>query len=245
MSKEALIIIDSKEQDNRYFVEANLMKKFDRSNIQIENLEVGDYQILNSNSEIKYVIERKTVNDFISSFVGKEERLKTQISKLTDYYGVIAVVGNIYDLKSWKKHTRFKSIDSITRLLTSLTVKFDKSERFIRIVQVPDENQLVIMLDHIASKIEKGEILNELGVHVNLSSNVSGIGSVKFTEIISFFSYFAKKPFSRMTNKELIKMCELLMSNEHKDKLKMMNGIGKNTIEKLLKYYEANEDGDK
>jgi ERCC4-type nuclease len=100
------IIIDTREKNS--LVPVYLIKE--KIPYQKEKLEIGDYLIS------VLIIERKTLNDFLSSFYSK--RLMNQLINLTKYPRKILILeGNINDLDQDK-------IKKIKGLILSISVSY-------------------------------------------------------------------------------------------------------------------------
>lgn len=155
MKKECSIIIDTREQEFGVIVANKLTSTFHRSNVEIHELDVGDYQI--ELRDIQFTIERKSASDFAASL--KDGRLERQALKMASYQNPILLIhGDIFKASLWK-NTNLKIPNSISRLLSSLTIKRMPGGEKLQIIQVPFDSQVAVIVDYIARKIENDEIL--------------------------------------------------------------------------------------
>jgi len=109
--------------------ESNLINEFKKINIhdskiplEIKQLDIGDIHIL-FNNDLKFIIERKTMDDLNSSIIDKrlyeqKNRIKNQFTNLKSSFKVIYIIENFY-----KSNNFGISYDSLLSSMMSLIVK--------------------------------------------------------------------------------------------------------------------------
>ena len=209
-SNKSKIYIDTQEGQMIRYVSKSLYKDYNRKNIWVEKMYPADYRVEAPDSSQEIIIERKSAKDFASSF--RDGRLTTQVPELTNHYNaMIVIVGDVFDPSLWL-HTNFTVPDSVTRLLTGLTIKTDAEGSFVRIMQVPNQKQFVVLLDYLAKKLE-GE-----GI-IRTESNV-----------IRKYNYATKTNYNDPRVKANVRLSLIAMIPK----------IGRNKAEKILDYFDWN-----
>lgn len=82
---------------------------------------------------------------------------------------------------------------------------------------------------------EKSDI--EFDLVEAIESPVHGLGSKKFSEVISCISVWSQSPFTHLSNEKIVRISELILQPDGKKRLSKMRGIGRSTLEKVKKYY--------
>lgn len=204
------IYIDTQEGAMIKKVSQRLYEQFNRKNIWVEKMYPADYRIEAPDGSQEIIIERKSARDFVASF--KDGRLVTQVPELTNHYNsMIVIVGDVTQRNLWV-NTHLKVPDSITRILTNITLKTDAEGNFVRIMQVRDDQQFIILLDYIAKKLENEGI-------IRMESTV-----------IRKFNYATKTNY----NDPRIK------ANVRLSLIAMIPKIGRKKAEKILDHFEWN-----
>lgn len=183
-----------------------------------------------------FIIERTTYNDLLQKL--DEKRYKTQVMNLKNNIpdnmtAAWIIEGNMkkafmsrYGTKwGFDKRRRSRILGAITSILAK--------HKFILIPSV-DQLTTVEMLTSLGEKTETESWFDLVDT---IESPVHGLGSSKFSELISWFSIWARVPFTHLSNIEITRMCTLILKDSNKEKLKGMKGIGRGTIEKVKKYY--------
>lgn len=237
---ECKIIIDTHETKVIQSMIHTLSNKFNRTNIDIKHLIVGDYLIISPNKNIEIVIERKTINDLVSSMI--DGRTNVQISELLEQdNGVLVIVGNPYQPKYWER-TNFKIPDSVTRYLTGLSLKRNLINNKLTLIQIPSHDQLATMIDYIAKTIENNKLIriedgttrkfklnrktkqNEMDIinstRLSQLASIDKCGVKKATNVMNYFKWDYKK-----------------IQNAPIEKLRLVDGIGKILAERIYKVY--------
>lgn len=240
-SKKSKIYIDTQEGQMITYVSKTLYTKFNRQNIWVEKMYPADYRIEAPDSSQEIIIERKSAKDFASSF--RDGRLTTQVPELTNHYNaMIVIVGNVFENELWR-NTNFTMPDSVTRLLTGLTIKTDVEGSFVRVLQVPNESQFVILLDYLAKKLENEGIIRQesnvirkynyatktnytdprikANVRLSLIAMIPKIGRKKAEKVLEHFDWSMKK----------------LVNASMKDFLSI-EGIGKTLAHRIYSIFE-------
>ena len=85
MSFDYFLQVDYREKDLYLLLEKLLEQKYSNLNIELSkiNLDLGDIILLNKTKEIIIIIERKSLNDLLSSI--KDGRYENQSKRLNDY----------------------------------------------------------------------------------------------------------------------------------------------------------------
>jgi ERCC4-type nuclease len=209
-SKKSKLYIDTQEGSMIRYVSKTLSTDYNRKNIWVEKMYPADYRIEAPDSSQEIIIERKSAKDFASSF--RDGRLTTQVPELTHHYNaMIVIIGDIYDPALWR-HTNFKVPDSVTRLLTGVTLRTDAEGGFVRIMQVPTKEQFVVLLDYIAKKLENEGI-------IRMESNV-----------IRKYNYATKTNYNDPRVKANVRLSLIAMIPK----------IGRKKAEKILDHFDWN-----
>ena len=198
-------------------------------------MEIGDYFV----DDI--VIERTTYGDLLKKL--DEKRYNTQLMNLKhnvpDNLKTLWIVEG--DLKrafmtqfgmKWGHDNRRRK-----RILGAISSIY-KHHGISMLPSVDSESTARLIIGLAEKQYEKGFF----DLRQTMESPVRGLGSVKFSEIVSWFSILGKIPFTHMTNKQIIKTCIwILETKKGQANLKHMKGVGKKTIKKLKEYYERLE----
>ena len=196
------IIIDTREKNS--LVPVYLIKE--KIPYQKEKLEIGDYLI----SDL--IIERKTLNDFLSSFYSK--RLMNQLINLTKYPRKILILeGNINDLDQDK-------IKKIKGLILSISVSYQ-----IPIIYSLNELETSKILIKILTKTKKQYSIrilkNKKTIEEKKEYILQGfpnIGVKKSKELIEIF-----KTIKNIINQNQTKLEKVLDNKTTKEFLKIIN----------------------
>ncbi|MDP8023110.1 MAG: ERCC4 domain-containing protein [Conexivisphaerales archaeon] len=150
-------------------------------NVRFEQLAVGDYIL---SDEI--AIERKTINDFISSLF--DGRLFRQVSDLTSVYRqpVLLVEGDITIIPSLVNNVKV-----YYGALASLTINFP-----IKLIFVPSLNESAIFIERLVYNLNKEQrphnIVKEKGQSIreqqlNLMASLPGVGEKLAEKLLKHF----------------------------------------------------------
>ncbi len=141
------IVIDQRELDSTI---ARQLSAQEDIQTRLETLDIGDYVCSD-----RVAVERKTVEDFLSTLVGEERSLFDQITELTNNYprAVVLIEGaGLYERRNVHPN-------AIRGALTSLAVDFDVS-----VLRSTDEDDTVALLSTIAER-EQAERDRTVRVH--------------------------------------------------------------------------------
>lgn len=169
---EAKIYIDTREGKSIDFFVSGLMNKYQRENIVIKKLEVGDFHIESHDQSYIVVIERKSAGDFVSSHYGG--RLATQTPEVANYdSGVILVHGDLYVKQIWKVPIKkggktvwvnrrgFKFPETVTRTISSYGVRLNPEGNKPALLQFKTKDDVIDHLDYYAKLIEDGRLVRQ------------------------------------------------------------------------------------
>ena len=149
------IYMDTQEAHIIPTISKILMKEFDRTNIWIQRLTVGDVLIISPDGTYEVILERKTVTDLVASM--KDGRSVYQMYDLADHdNGFLVVIGDYNEMSEWER-TRFNSQDSITRYIGKLAFESNPDGNRAGFIPLPDHRQFAILIDYLARKIEEGK----------------------------------------------------------------------------------------
>lgn len=186
--------------------EWNIIKKLDKEKIPYEKttLNIGDYELENTENGIKIIVERKIVPDFVSSVFDK--RIFKELLQMEQNYsmGFLVVVGKWEDYyKNAAKLKRMKIIKNINSFSVAhrLGVFAHISCRYknIKLIQVENDSQFLQLLPKLIEKCSDGKKLeNEIlinrksidNVYLNLLTSFPKIGLDKAKKIVEKYPSF-------------------------------------------------------
>ena len=108
-----VIIVDDREPE----LIKKLKKKYDDKDIEVKRLNVADVNIVDSNDNLRIIIERKTIDDYISSRV-IDGRLAQQVDNMLGIKNETPNIIMVFIIESWesfegKKHgMTFKTFET-------------------------------------------------------------------------------------------------------------------------------------
>lgn len=212
------IIVDHRELRSGVVKELKEMG----AEIEVETLEVGDYQI-----SPRVCIERKTAEDFISSMIDPERNLFRQIEELSKNYEkpVLIVEGeNLFRVRNVHPH-------SIMGALASISIDFRVPVLFTK-----DSRETAEMI-YIIAKRELDSGIRNLRLHAKKTSKSDD-------EILEYIvSSFPGVGLS--TARALLEHFGSIRNivNSDEKELQRVKGVGKMTAEMIKKYSEMRYKG--
>lgn len=241
MKRECSITVDEREQKFGLQIANNLITNFNRKNIQIKEIDVGDYVI--ELDEYRYVLERKSAIDFAASM--KDGRLERQTQKLgNEDNGILLLHGHVYNHSIWNK-TNMKIPDSITRLITGLNIKRIPNGEKLQVIWVPDETQVAVVIDYIATKIETGKIVLSTKIRAKKEnkSKITEHGLLRHKTILMDI-FMRLDRMSWKVAEQLIEKCdgnfEIFMNWSEQDMINLdINGLGPTLVARLYDQFHA------
>ena len=150
------IIVDIHEKNSLTFVELSASKQI---KLETKSLKIGDYLIG------KTIIERKTVQDFISSMLSK--RLITQLKQMQKYPQQILIIEGIDEQELYRKETKLNP-NSIRGFILSITLNYQ-----IPIIMTQDYEDTAQYLITLAKQQIKKPI--ELSLHKRIPKTIAEI----------------------------------------------------------------------
>ena len=112
-SDKPVIVIDSREQ---------LPYSFTLAGSVVKALPAGDYSVVGY--ETRFAVERKSLEDFISSVVHDRERFETELKKLVAYeHAWVVVEGSLEDILSGNYRSRINP-NSLLGMATALMTDY-------------------------------------------------------------------------------------------------------------------------
>lgn len=154
---ECKIYIDTQEGHVIDSLTRILHGELERNNLFVQRLAVGDYLIESPDGTQEVIIERKSVDDLVASM--KDGRLSIQVPELLDQENsFLTIVGDPYKMDAWER-TNFKSQDSVTRLITGITLKKSTDGNKLPSFILPNHRQLAVQIDYIARLLEDGKLI--------------------------------------------------------------------------------------
>lgn len=113
MSDDLKIVVDTREQQPYTFGEIETVKKA---------LPAGDYSL--AGFELEVAVERKSLQDFISTVIHNRERFRQELTKLTNYrHACITVEASAEDIRE-QRYTGNAHPESIIGSAIAITVKW-------------------------------------------------------------------------------------------------------------------------
>jgi len=128
------------------------------------------------------VIERKTAEDFVASFLGDSIRLFSQCERLTQHKTAIVIIeGNIYDTRS------SVAVHSIIGAVSAVVAGYG-----ISVFPVPDTRAFAMAIRFISDRLENGEDIfhsrtrhkSDAGTKKEILTCVKGVGLKRATGIL-------------------------------------------------------------
>ncbi|MCH7850490.1 MAG: hypothetical protein IH845_02495 [Nanoarchaeota archaeon] len=187
------IIVDTREKQS--LIAANLIEQ--KANLQFEKLDIGDYLIGNT------IIERKTIQDFISSMINK--RLIEQLKNMKKYEkNILLIEGFNYNYENFRIHE-----NALRGMFLSVAVDFKTP-----IIFTKDESDTAKFLILEAKKYEKRKTINSMRPMKNLKTfaeqkkfileGFPGIGGTLSIELLN--KYKTLKNIFNLTKEDLKKV---------------------------------------
>lgn len=199
------IIIDHRERHENS-IDKNIITKFNEMGIEYElqTLPVGDYLIVNKETNDTFCIERKIISDFVGSVL--DGRLKHEISKMNEIYAknFLIVSGKWEDYyKDRSKIKRMGFIKKVNGFTVNqrLGVFASISARTnTKIIQVDNDNQFIQLLLSLGDKLTDGKVYDtpvftrkkkEETAFVHMLTSFPNVSEDKAEKIISQYKNFA------------------------------------------------------
>jgi len=197
-----------------------------------KTLDAGDYLFDGT------IVERTTVSDLLHKI--SEKRYRTQLMNLKNNIPenvrvLWLVEGNLKSAFMERYGSKWGYSASHRKKILGAVTSLYKKHGF-NIIFSPDVQSSIDMLDMLAVKKYENNLYD---VADSINSPVKGLGSQKFGEIMSWFSVWANKPFTHLTDEEIIELCERILKREEREKIKKMRGIGRTTVIKVMDYYRG------
>ena len=195
--------IDNREKDI-----INILENTNDLSFIKENLDIGDFQFLDNENNLKLIIERKTLNDLSKSI--KDGRYKEQKNRLL--HSIDSNIRKIYIIEG----NNFKTFELPKKVYEGMIINTIIRDN-IHIYNTKDINETIKFLKDTYGKISKLEIessnnkennnvylstvkkknLNNKTCFINMLNGIPGVSNKiaecfleEFPNIFSFFNYF-------------------------------------------------------
>ncbi|AAB91244.1 MULTISPECIES: ERCC4 domain-containing protein [Archaeoglobus] len=207
-----MIFVDSREPER--IVEKLKSLGLD---VYVKRLEVGDYLIKHSIYEVP--VERKDVNDFISSII--DGRLFRQCHLLSSRYplSILAVIGDIDEAVEERGISR----SAVIGAMVSMAIKNAQGQVVPLVFK--NEDDFCLALKSIDSRVSQGDlkILPRLKSHENpkiaMLTAIPGIGEKKAEKLLDYFG-----SIQRIANASIAE-------------LKRVDGIGEKKAREIYRFF--------
>ena len=230
MSFEYYLYVDYREKDLYLLISKLIDFKYSELNIQIckVNLEIGDVIILNSKKEIINIIERKTLQDLLSSI--KDGRYENQSKRLKEHnldnHNIIYLIEGNLSLPGLNENEKNMIISSI------VSINIFKGFSVMRTLNKNESSQYIcrILYKYIKKNykndIEKVNIIdfsdkNENQEQDDLGLHISGLKKMKKNYEIN------------RENINIYLLCQIPNINE-KTAIAIINHYGNLTFDKMI-----------
>lgn len=206
MSYDYYLMVDYREKDLYLLLEKHLELKYSNLNFELSknNLDIGDIILLDSNKEILVIIERKSLNDLLSSI--KDGRYENQSHRLIQHplknHNILYLIeGNLSlpGIDDSEKNMIFSSIISLNlfkgfsvlrtmnkiesaQLISRMLYKYIKDSN--KISNVTCNNEL-----HVSSlkKMKKNNDVTRDNINICFLSQIPGINEKTANSINNYF----------------------------------------------------------
>ena len=250
MSYDYYLIVDYREKDLYLLLEKHLELKYSNLNFELSknNLDIGDIILLDSNKEILVIIERKSLNDLLSSI--KDGRYENQSHRLIQHplknHNILYLIeGNLSlpGIDDSEKNMIFSSIISLN-LFKGFSVlrtmnKIESAQLISRMLYkyIKDNNKISNDMCnnelHVSSlkKMKKNNDVTRDNINICFLSQIPGINEKTANSINN---YFENCNFDIMIQK--IREDPNILENIKINTNNKFRKISKNNIAKIVEF---------
>lgn len=199
------VLVDFRERHENS-EDKNIIKYLEKNEIPYEltHLPVGDYICENLDNGQKICVERKIISDLVGSVM--DGRLKKELLQMENSYNraFVIVVGDwknyYFERKALKKKGYCGKVDAFNvnhrlGILASLNSRYEH----VRLIQVENDNQFVLLLPKLLEKSTDGHVLGDLfvlrnktkeNIYFNVLTSFPNVASEKGSEIMKKYPTF-------------------------------------------------------
>lgn len=193
------IVIDKREKGILEIIKGN-----DDIEYEEKMLDIGDIQIINDEDEIEYLIERKTINDLMSSIIdGRYKEQKTRILENIDKSKFIYLIEMTGYVKKYEKMINGFLLNNIFRDNITIIYSFNIQHSINLIITFYNKlkyKEFLIdnkMVNFIHNQTKKKKILenkfeNVLMCIPNVSQETAKVIKLKYDKLINLIDDFKK-----------------------------------------------------
>lgn len=193
------IVIDKREKGILEIIKGN-----DDIEYEEKMLDIGDIQIMNDEDEIEYLIERKTINDLMSSIIdGRYKEQKTRILENIDKSKFIYLIEMTGYVKKYEKMINGFLLNNIFRDNITIIYSFNIQHSINLIITFYNKlkyKEFLIdnkMVNFIHNQTKKKKILenkfeNVLMCIPNVSQETAKVIKLKYDKLINLIDDFKK-----------------------------------------------------
>lgn len=193
------IVIDKREKGMLEIIKGN-----DDIEYEEKMLDIGDIQIMNDEDEIEYLIERKTINDLMSSIIdGRYKEQKTRILENIDKSKFIYLIEMTGYVKKYEKMINGFLLNNIFRDNITIIYSFNIQHSINLIITFYNKlkyKEFLIdnkMVNFIHNQTKKKKILenkfeNVLMCIPNVSQETAKVIKLKYDKLINLIDDFKK-----------------------------------------------------
>jgi len=191
------IVIDKREKGMLEIIKGN-----DDIEYEEKMLDIGDIQIMNDEDEIEYLIERKTINDLMSSIIdGRYKEQKTRILENIDKSKFIYLIEMTGYVKKYEKMINGFLLNNIFRDNITIIYSFNIQHSINLIITFYNKlkyKEFLIdnkMVNFIHNQTKKKKILenkfeNVLMCIPNVSQETAKVIKLKYDKLINLIDDF-------------------------------------------------------
>tara|TARA_X000000950_G_C13829880_1_gene625658 strand:+ start:135 stop:893 length:759 start_codon:yes stop_codon:yes gene_type:complete len=250
MSYDYYLMVDYREKDLYLLLEKHLELKYSNLNFELSknNLDIGDIILLDSNKEILVIIERKSLNDLLSSI--KDGRYENQSHRLIQHplknHNILYLIeGNLSlpGIDDSEKNMIFSSIISLN-LFKGFSVlrtmnKIESAQLIARMLykyikdsnKIPNDtcnNEL-----HVSSlkKMKKNNDITRDNINICFLSQIPGINEKTANSINNYFENCSFDIMIQRIREEPNILENIKINTNNK-----FRKISKNNIEKIIEF---------
>ena len=188
------IVIDKREKGILEIIKGN-----DDIEYEEKMLDIGDIQIINDEDEIEYLIERKTINDLMSSIIdGRYKEQKTRILENIDKSKFIYLIEMTGYVKKYEKMINGFLLNNIFRDNITIIYSFNIQHSINLIITFYKEflidNKMVNFIHNQTKKkkILENKFENVLMCIPNVSQETAKVIKLKYDKLINLIDDFKK-----------------------------------------------------
>ena len=250
MSYDYYLIVDYREKDLYLLLEKHLELKYSNLNFELSknNLDIGDIVLLDSNKEILVIIERKSLNDLLSSI--KDGRYENQSHRLIQHplknHNILYLIeGNLSlpGIDDSEKNMIFSSIISLN-LFKGFSVlrtmnKIESAQLISRMLYkyIKDSNKIPTDTCnnelHVSSlkKMKKNNDITRDNINICFLSQIPGINEKTANSINNYFENCSFDIMIQRIREEPNILENIKINTNNK-----FRKISKNNIEKIIEF---------